>query len=216
LCRSLSRRSFLSSIFQHLATARSPYIFPPLTNYQFSAHLITTKEKKKKADEAAKKKKQKEKDAAAKAKKTKISTPKAKSSSSTSSASKSKATDDDDEVKFVAERKPKVMSKFERLEEARKAYKWWEAPKLDNGINWKSLEHAGVNFPEAYEQHNVPLTYDTEDIKLNSEEEEIVTFYAGIADDGPQLGNPKTRVVFQKNFFDDLKEVLTDAHKVRL
>ena len=32
----------------------------------------------------------------------------------------------------------------ERLEEARKAFKWWEAPDLPEGINWRHLEQSGI------------------------------------------------------------------------
>jgi hypothetical protein len=33
----------------------------------------------------------------------------------------------------------------------------------------------------------------------------VATFFASIPDDGPQLGNPDTRKIFIKNFFDEFK-----------
>lgn len=123
--------------------------------------------------------------------------------------------------------KIKVFSKFERLEEARKAYKWWEAPTLPglqskliklqdtyyfqsllDGVNWRQLEHPGVVFTPKYIRHNVEFRYDGEPVHLTDEQEEIATFYASIPDDGPQLGNAKVRKVFQTNFFNDFKESL--------
>lgn len=108
-----------------------------------------------------------------------------------------------------------VMKALERVEEARKAFKWWEAPKLPAGINWRYLEHAGIVFAPPYVPHNVPLLYDGNPIELTPDQEEIATFYAGIPDDGPQLGNPKTRGVFQKNFFADFKESLPPGHIIK-
>ena len=43
-------------------------------------------------------------------------------------------------------------------------------------------------------------------MKLTAEQEELASFYASMPEDGPQLGNPKTRPVFQQNFFKDFQE----------
>ena len=112
--------------------------------------------------------------------------------------------------------KAKKMRKLERLEEARKAFKWWEAPELPNGRNWFKLEHAGINFAPAYVRHNIPFKYDGKVIPLNDEQEELASFYAAMPNDGPQLGNPKTRPVFQKNFFKDFKESFPAGKEVKL
>lgn len=111
--------------------------------------------------------------------------------------------------------KPKKIREVDRLEEARKAYKWWEAKPLPEGINWINLEHTGVIFAPPHVRHGVPLVYDGERIKLTLEQEELATFYAAIPDDGPQLGNPKTRSVFQKNFFIDFKDAFPPGHVVK-
>ena len=113
------------------------------------------------------------------------------------------------------ERKPKQLRKYERLEEARKAYKWWEAPDLPDGINWRTLEHPAINFPPEYVPHNIPILYDNKPVKLNSEQEEIASFYAAMPLDGPQLGNPKTKTVFQKNFFEDFTATLGAGHVIK-
>jgi DNA topoisomerase I len=109
----------------------------------------------------------------------------------------------------------KALTRLERLEEARKAYKWWEAKELPNGLNWRKLEHPGVLFAPPYERHNIPFLYDGEPVELNDEQEEIVTFFAGIPEDGPQLGNPKTREVFKTNFFHDFKATLPPGHVIK-
>lgn len=111
--------------------------------------------------------------------------------------------------------KIKSMKKFDRLEEARRAYKWWEAPKLPQGINWRYLEHPGVVFAPPYIPHGVPLYYDGNPVKLTPEQEEVATFYAAMPLDGPQLGNPATASVFQKNFFHDFRELLGEGHVVK-
>lgn len=111
--------------------------------------------------------------------------------------------------------KAKSLRKSERLEEARKAYKWWEAPKLANGVNWLSMEHAGICFAAPYVPHNVPLFYNGKPVTLTSEQEEIASFFAAIPADGPQLGNAKTKPVFEKNFFDDFKEALGPGHEIK-
>lgn len=111
--------------------------------------------------------------------------------------------------------KIKSLRKTERLEEARKAYKWWEAPKLATGVNWKYMEHAGICFAPPYEPHGIPLIYDGEPITLTPPQEEVASFFAAIPADGPQLGNAKTKPVFEKNFFDDFKEVLGPGHKIK-
>jgi DNA topoisomerase-1 len=107
------------------------------------------------------------------------------------------------------------MKKLDRLEEARKAYKWWEAVELGKGLNWRKLEHAGINFAPAYIPHHVPMKYNGAIVTLNHEQEELASFYAAMPDDGPQLGNPKTRPVFQKNFFKEFKEAFPSGHVVQ-
>jgi hypothetical protein len=109
----------------------------------------------------------------------------------------------------------KMPTRLERLEEARKAYKWWEAEDLPNGVNWRKLEHPGIFFPASYVSHGVPLLYDGAPVELTLEQEEIATFYAAIPEDGPQLGNPKTRPVFQQNFFTDFKASLGTGHAIK-
>jgi DNA topoisomerase I len=46
-------------------------------------------------------------------------------------------------------------------------------------------------------------------------QEEYATFYAAIAPDGPQLGNPKTAKIFNKNFWHDFKQVLGGDHVIQ-
>ena len=111
--------------------------------------------------------------------------------------------------------KTKQSKKLERLEEARKAYKWWEAEELPEGIQWRKLEHTGLVFPPPYKRHNITFLYDGEPFQLTDEQEEIATFYATIPEDGPQLGNPKIRSVFQTNFFKDFKDSFPSNSKIK-
>lgn len=119
-------------------------------------------------------------------------------------------------VKKESVKVPKSLSALDRLEEARKAYKWWEAEELPNGLNWRKLEHPGVLFAPPYVPHGVPLIYDGKEVQLTEEQEEVASFYAAMPEDGPQLGNPKTREVFQQNFMADFKETLPPGHVIKM
>lgn len=118
--------------------------------------------------------------------------------------------------KGSGDRAPKVkgLSKFERLEEARKAFKWWEMQPLPEGINWRHLEHPGVVFAPPYRPHHVPLVYDGAEVELTPEQEELASFFAVIPEDGPQLGNPATRKVFIDNFFAGFKDTFPSHTKI--
>ncbi|EPZ31074.1 hypothetical protein ROZALSC1DRAFT_27488 [Rozella allomycis CSF55] len=89
-------------------------------------------------------------------------------------------------------------------------YKWWEGD-FDDSIKWTTLEHSGVLFPPEYEPHGVPLKYDGEMVKLNAEEEEIAGFYAHMLETD-YVKNP----IFNKNFFDGFRSVLTSENKKRI
>ncbi|RYH31077.1 hypothetical protein EON65_03480 [archaeon] len=136
---------------------------------------------------------------------------KSKTKSKSKPKSSSKAEESSSEPKL---HKLKASKKSERLEEARKAYKWWEAPKLEPGINWHFLEHPGVKFAPPYERHNIPLYHNGRPLALSAEQEEVATFFAAMPLDGPQLGNPKTKPVFERNFLEDFQEVLGTDHQV--
>ncbi|POM75189.1 DNA topoisomerase [Phytophthora palmivora] len=150
---------------------------------------------------------------------------KRKASSSASSAAKSRKTKANSSAsngkakvkreKGANVRKLKVHSKGERLDMAIKAFRWWNAEELPEGIQWRTLEHNGVMFPLPYKPHHVPLLYNGKEIELTPSQEEIASFYAAIPKDGPQLGNPKTAKIFNKNFFTDFKKVLGKQHEVK-
>ncbi|RHY27951.1 hypothetical protein DYB32_006408 [Aphanomyces invadans] len=112
-------------------------------------------------------------------------------------------------------RKLKVQNKSERLDMAIKAYRWWNAEELPEGIQWRSLEHNGVLFPPSYEPHGIPLIYDGVPVTLTPEQEEIASFFAAMPADGPQLGNPKTAAMFTKNFFADFRASLGKNHVIK-
>lgn len=166
--------------------------------------IIKPKGKNVAVKKEVKKNSKKEKDSA----KSKVVKKKAKTADAKSSSSSSSSSD-------LKKRKSTKLSKSERLEEARKAYLWWEAPELKAGINWHDLEHAGLIFAPPYVRHNIPIKYDGVEVKLTEEQEEVASFYAAIPEDGPQLGNEKTRHVFQSNFFDDFKKTFAPGSIVK-
>jgi len=102
----------------------------------------------------------------------------------------------------------KEATRVEKLDLAMKAFKWWEAPELEEGILWRYLEHNGIIFPPEHKVHGIKLLYEGEPLDLSPEQEELATLYAAMPDDGPQLGDPATRPIFQKNFWSDFKQVL--------
>lgn len=147
--------------------------------------------------------------------KTKTSKTTKKSSGKKSSKQKGKKSSKESSTDSTKVPKIKSLKKSDRLEEARKAYKWWEAETHPNGINWKYLEHPGICFPPEYAPHNIPLLYDGKEVALTPSQEEIASFFAAMPLDGPQLGNPKTKIVFEKNFFEDFKEELGPGHVIK-
>ena len=94
------------------------------------------------------------------------------------------------------------------------AYKWWEAPKLDKGVKWLTMEHTGVYFPPAYVPHGVKMRYDGAPVDLEPAAEEVATFFAAIGKEAPQLKDEKFRKVFCKNFWKDFQKVLGPGHVV--
>ncbi|KAG7377085.1 DNA topoisomerase 1 [Phytophthora pseudosyringae] len=141
------------------------------------------------------------------------SAPKSRKTKANSSASNGKAKVKREKGANV--RKLKVHSKGERLDMAIKAFRWWNAEELPEGLQWRTLEHNGVMFPPPYKPHHVSLLYNDKEIELTPTQEEIASFYAAIPKDGPQLGNPKTAKIFNKNFFTDFKKVLGKQHEIK-
>ena len=113
-------------------------------------------------------------------------------------------------------RKPKQLTKVQRLEKALGAFEWWNAPDPPEGKSWTTLEHAGVTFEPQYVPHNVPLVYEGAPVKLTPRQEELATFYASMPEDGPQLSvKGGQREIFQKNFWDDFSKALGSSHTIK-
>ena len=117
--------------------------------------------------------------------------------------------------KSKSERQLKKLDKSERLQYAMQAFLWWEAPVLAEGMNWSTMEHAGVSFPEEYVPHGVKMMYEGQPVDLTPAQEEAATFFAGMDPEGMHLGNPKTAPIFIKNFFADFREILGKKHIIR-
>ncbi|KAL2263236.1 hypothetical protein VTK26DRAFT_7655 [Humicola hyalothermophila] len=129
--------------------------------------------------------------------------PIAKKAKTASSAKKGKATADAKAAKAVKD-ESKENSEGEEEEEE---YRWWDAPKKeDDTIKWTTLEHNGVLFPPPYEPlpKNVKLYYDGQPVDLHVEAEEVATFFGSMLHSTQNVENP----VFQKNFFNDFKDIL--------
>lgn len=115
----------------------------------------------------------------------------------------------------VTPRELKKLDKTERLQYAMQAFLWWEAPVLAEGVNWSTLEHSGVSFPDDYEPHGVKMLYDGKPVDLTPEQEEAATFFASMDPEGMHLGNPKTAPIFIKNFFADFRTLLGKSHVIQ-
>lgn len=112
-------------------------------------------------------------------------------------------------------RELKKMDRTERITRGMQAFLWWEAEELPEGCQWRTMEHAGVAFPDPYVPHNVQMKYEGQPIKLTPIQEEAATFFAAMDPDGMHLGNPKTAPIFIKNFFKDFRAVLGRKHVIK-
>ena len=83
--------------------------------------------------------------------------------------------------------------------------RWWEKENdnEDSTKRWDSLEHNGVIFAPKYIPHGVKILYKGEPITLNSYQEEISTYWAGILDN-----DLSTKDICKKNFFKEFKGVM--------
>ncbi|KAI1429958.1 eukaryotic DNA topoisomerase I [Xylaria sp. FL1777] len=91
-------------------------------------------------------------------------------------------------------------------EDDEEEYRWWDQAKTDDSIKWQTLEHNGVLFPPEYEPlpKNVKLVYNGVPVTLHVEAEEVAGFFGAMLNSAHNVENP----VFQKNFFNDFKDVL--------
>lgn len=92
-------------------------------------------------------------------------------------------------------------------EDEEEEYRWWEDPmKGDGTIKWTTLEHNGVVFPPEYEPlpKRVRMLYDGVPVTLAKDAEELAHGFGSMLHSTHNVENP----TFQKNFFQDFKEVL--------
>ncbi|KAL0938779.1 topoisomerase i [Colletotrichum truncatum] len=97
-------------------------------------------------------------------------------------------------------------------DEEEEEYEWWNAPKKeDDSQKWTTLEHNGVLFPPEYTPlpKNVKLLYDGKPVNLPIEAEEVAWYFGSMLSSKHNVDNP----VFQKNFFEDFKQVLKESGK---
>ena len=123
-----------------------------------------------------------------------------------------------------------VRGRVKKEEEEKIVFKWWEQdPNGDGSSKWTTLEHFGVIFPPPYEPlpPNVKMKYNGEffsslllglclsvsgkPVDLPPEAEEVAGFYAAML--GTEHAQDPT---FNKNFFDDWKNIMTEYPPVRI
>jgi len=81
--------------------------------------------------------------------------------------------------------------------------RWEEGPR-EEGVKWKTLEHRGPVFAEAYQPlpENIKFYYDGHTMALSETAEEVAGFYARMLDH-----DYTTRDIFNKNFMKDWRKV---------
>jgi DNA topoisomerase-1 len=97
---------------------------------------------------------------------------------------------------------PKKRKKKEDEEE--EIWRWWEEKKYADGRKWTTLVHKGPLFEPGYSRlpDSVSFYYDNKKIKLSSECEEVMTFYAKMIDH-----DYTKKDSFNTNFFNDWRKV---------
>jgi DNA topoisomerase-1 len=91
--------------------------------------------------------------------------------------------------------------------EIEEEFQWWNAPKKeDDSVKWTTLQHNGVLFPPEYTPmpSHVKLYYDGKPVNLPIDAEEVAWFFGSMLHSTHNVENP----VFQKNFFNDFKDIL--------
>lgn len=68
---------------------------------------------------------------------------------------------------------------------------------------WDTLEHSGVMFPPPYEPHGIPIKYMDDELYINPEAEEFITYYVN-----PRFDKYKDKK-FNTNFFADWRKLLS-------
>ncbi|KOX76410.1 DNA topoisomerase 1 [Melipona quadrifasciata] len=130
----------------------------------------------------------------------------------------------DDEDEDEIEQKPKKKgvrtskgenpsSRKKKQEEEQEVWKWWEEEKKNDGTKWTFLQHKGPVFAPPYEPlpSDIKFYYNGKEMKLSQDAEEVATFYARMLDH-----DYTTKPAFNKNFFDDWREVMTESERVKI
>jgi DNA topoisomerase I len=123
------------------------------------------------SSDAVKKKKKKAKEKEKEAKSSKKRKANASSASSDKKPGIKKAKVENGGAKD-GKKKLKELDKSERLTYAMQSFLWWDAEDPPEGCQWRTMEHAGVSFPEPYVPHGVKMKYDGEAVDLTPAQEE--------------------------------------------
>jgi len=83
--------------------------------------------------------------------------------------------------------------------------RWWEKEDVNDESEkkWETLEHNGVLFPPKYQPTGIKILYKGEPIALNSYQEEISSYWAGILDN-----DISTKDMCKKNFFHEFRAAM--------
>ncbi|XP_030755185.1 DNA topoisomerase I, mitochondrial [Sitophilus oryzae] len=113
-------------------------------------------------------------------------------------------------VEVKQEESPKKGGRKKKEEEQQEVWKWWEEEKKDDGVKWNFLEHKGPVFAPPYEPlpSNIKFFYNSKEMKLSEDAEEIAGFYAKMLDH-----DYTTKEAFNKNFFHDWRRAMTDKER---
>merc|ERR1719317_523370 len=121
-------------------------------------------------------------------------------------ASKKKKSKADHTGRWRIEDYPTKPLPLKPLLTEKNATKWWDMDPYEGDIKWKRLNHNGILFPPAYEQHHVKILYKGDPVELNAEQEELATFYAVMI----ETEWVKKRA-FNINFFREFRSALKNA-----
>lgn len=103
---------------------------------------------------------------------------------------------------------PKKRKKKEEEEE--EVWRWWEEKKYADGRKWTTLEHKGPLFDDPYVPlpADVKFYYNNEHVKLSTDAEEVMGFYARMIDH-----DYTKKEQFNTNFFNDWRKYMTEKER---
>jgi DNA topoisomerase-1 len=133
-----------------------------------------------------------------------------KSKNGENSAKKNGKKKENGEIDIKIQNKLKKILSTQGVSDIISVNRWWEKDDVNEETEkkWDSLEHNGVLFPPKYQPHNIKIMYKGNQIDLNSFQEEISTYWAGLLDN-----DLSTKDICKKNFFNEFKEAMGSKYE---